>query len=123
MSDRRLLAIDNDESFRLFLTEVVKDTGYRSVIAGDAAAFKNAYAEFDPTVVVLDMGMPGTDGFELMQWLMAQGYSSRVVLITGFGTRYAEMARTQGAEGGLTDVITLSKPMRTADLRAALEIS
>lgn len=123
MSDRRLLAIDDDESFRLLLTEIVKDTGYRSVITGDAAAFKEAYAALDPTVVVLDMVTPEIDGFALMQWLMAQGYSSRVVLVSGFGTRSAEMARTQGAEGGLTDVITLSKPMRTADLRAALEIS
>ncbi len=122
MSDRRLVAIDDDESFRQFLAEVVKDIDYRSVITGDAAAFRTAYAEVDPTVVVLDMVMPDVDGFEIMQWLMDQGYSSRVVLITGFGTRYAEMAKTLAAERGLTDVITLPKPVRLADLHRALDI-
>ena len=82
-----------------------------------------AYAELDPTAVVLDMVMPDIDGFELMQRLIDQGHSSRVVLITGFSTRYAEMAARLGADHGLTDVITLSKPVHTTDLRAALDIS
>ncbi len=123
MGERRLLAIDDDESFRQFLEDLLADTGYRTVIAGNAAAFKQAYAELDPTVVVLDMVMPDVDGFELMQWLIDQGYTSKVVLITGFSTRYAEMAAKLGADHGLTEVITLSKPVRTADLRDALDIS
>lgn len=122
MSNRRLVAIDDEASFREFLAEVVQDTDYRSVITGDAAAFRNAYAELDPTVVVLDMVMPDVDGFEIMQWLVQQGYRARVVLITGFGTRYAEMAKTLAAERGLTDVITLPKPVQLAELRRALDI-
>ncbi len=123
MSQTRLLAIDDDEGFRRLLTEIANDAGDRSAITGDAALFRTAYAEIDPTVVVLNMVMPEIDGFELMQWLMEQGYSSRVVLVTGFSARSAEMARTLAAEHGLTDVITLSKPMRSADLRAALDLS
>lgn len=123
MSETRLLAIDDDEGFRRLLAEIADDAGHRSAITGDAALFRTAYAEIDPTVIVLNMVMPEIDGFELMQWLMEQGYSSRVVLVTGFSARSAEMARTLAAEHGLTDVITLSKPMRSADLRAALDLS
>lgn len=123
MSEQRLLAIDDDKAFRDFLGSVMAETDYRSVITGDADAFKQAYHDLDPTVVLLDMVMPETDGFELMQWLMDQGYTSKVVLITGFNARYAEMALTLGTDRGLPDVISLPKPVPLADLRAALGIT
>lgn len=123
MSEQRLLAIDDDKAFRDFLGSVMAETDYRSVITGDADAFKQAYHDLDPTVVLLDMVMPETDGFELMQWLMDQGYTSKVVLITGFNARYAEMALTLGTDRGLPDVTSLPKPVPLADLRAALGIT
>lgn len=123
MSEQRLLAIDDDKAFRHFLGSVMAETDYRSVITGDADAFKQAYHDLDPTVVLLDMVMPETDGFELMQWLMDQGYTSKVVLITGFNARYAEMALTLGTDRGLPDVTSLPKPVPLADLRAALGIT
>ena len=55
MSDKRLLAIDDDEAFRDFLGSVMAETDYRSVITGDAGEFKRVYHELDPTVVLLDM--------------------------------------------------------------------
>lgn len=123
MSEQRLLAIDDDKAFRDFIGSVMAETDYRSVITGDANAFKQAYHDLDPTVVLLDMVMPETDGFELMQWLMDQGYTSKVVLITGFNARYAEMALTLGTDRGLPDVTSLPKPVPLADLRAALGIT
>lgn len=123
MAENRILAVDDDEGFRDFLTTLLKDTDSHTKITATGPEFKHAYAEFDPTVVVLDMVMPDTDGFELMQWLVEQGYSSRVVLITGFNTRYAEMAETLGTDRGLKDVITLAKPVRLADLRTALQVN
>ncbi len=98
-------------------------TGYRAVITGDAAVFKQAYHDLDPTIILLDMVMPETDGFELMQWLMEQGYTAKVVLITGFNARYAEMALTLGIDRGLSDVTSLPKPVPLTEFRAALGIA
>jgi DNA-binding NtrC family response regulator len=123
MTEKRILAIDDDAAFREFLSTVLTDTDCTSMITAGAAAFKEAYAELDPTVVVLDMVMPETDGFELMHWLVEQGYDSRVVLITGFSTRYAKMAETLGTDRGLSDVISLPKPIQLAELRRALDIN
>lgn len=122
MAKKRILAVDDDAAFREFLSAFLKDTDCTSVITAGAAAFKQAYAELDPTVVILDMVMPETDGFELMQWLVEQGYGARVVLVTGFSTRYAKMAETLGIDRGLSEVITLAKPVRLATLRQALDI-
>ena len=122
MVEKRILAIDDDAAFREFLSTLLEDTDSASKITASAPEFKQAYAELDPTVVVLDMVMPETDGFELMQWLVEQGYSSTVVLITGFNSRYTKMAKTLGGDRGLSDVITLPKPVHLADLRSALGI-
>lgn len=123
MTEKRILAIDDDAAFREFLSTVLKDADCTSMITAGAAAFKQAYAELGPTVVVLDMVMPETDGFELMQWLVEQGYGAKVVLVTGFNTRYAKMAETLGTDRGLSDVITLPKPIQLAELRRALDIN
>ncbi len=123
MSEIRILAVDDDKVFRDFLAAVLGKTDHRWVITSDVGEFKHAYNELDPTVVLLDMVMPETDGFDLMRWLMEQGYTSKLVLITGYSPRYAEMAKTLGSDRGLADVINLQKPVRLARLRAALGIN
>ncbi len=123
MSENRILAIDDDRVFRDFLGAVLGKTDHRWVITSEVGQFKRAYHELDPTVVLLDMVMPGTDGFDLMQWLMEQGYTSKLVVVTGYNPRYAEMAKTLGSDRGLSDVISLPKPVGLASLRAALGLT
>ena len=55
--------------------------------------------DFEPDVVLLDLGMPGVDGFEVCQRLRAHEWSKRrpsIVALTGWG-READMARTKRA--------------------------
>jgi CheY-like chemotaxis protein len=82
--------------------------------------FRRVYAEFGPTHIVLDVVMPDVDGIEIMQWLAAQGATAKVILTTGYNPKYARMAGMFGTEGGVQMVDTLTKPVRLADLRAAL---
>jgi hypothetical protein len=60
------------------------------------------------------------DGIEIMQWLAAQGATARVVVTTGYNPQYAKMADLVGADRGLQATSILTKPVRLADLRAAL---
>ncbi len=123
MSEIRILAIDDDEGFRDFLEVVLGETDYRWVISSNVSEFKRAYNALYPTVVLLDMVMPGTDGFELMRWLMEQGYTAKLIFVSGYNPRYTEMAKTLGSDRGLADVINIQKPVRLARLRAALGIN
>ncbi len=79
------------------------------------------YESFDPTLIVMDMIMPEMDGFELMQWLITQNCKARIVVVTGYNPRYAEMAETIGTDAGKLDVQTLIKPIGRMELRAALD--
>ena len=123
MGEKTLLAIDDDPAFREFLREFLKETDYRAVVTENAAEFRLAYAEQEPAAVILDIVMPDTDGFELVQWLTTEGYRSRIILVTGFSARYVKMAESLATAHGQADVITLEKPVAIAKLRAALDIA
>ena len=84
--------------------------------------FRSVYAEFAPTHILQDLVMPEIDGIEIMQWLATQGATARVVITTGYNPQYAKMAGLVGADRGLQAVKILTKPVRLADLRAALAL-
>lgn len=123
MDEVRILAMDDDNDFRDFLEVFLEQSECRWKIACDMGEFELAYRELDPTVILLDMVMPETDGIEVLGWLTEQGFAAKVVLISGYNPMYAASAKSIGAARGLANVISLQKPVRLADLREALGIS
>ena len=105
LSENRILAIDDDEGFRDFLKAFLEKSDCRWIITGKIGEFKRAYHELDPTVILADMIMPETDGFEVMKWLKDQGYTSRLVLVSGYNPIYTDTAKTLGSARGFADVI------------------
>ncbi|MEI8145209.1 MAG: response regulator [Alphaproteobacteria bacterium] len=65
---RRVLIVDDDELDRMLLAEAIKSCEPATIVAhavnGDEALI--AVRSFDPTVIVLDINMPGMDGFEVL---------------------------------------------------------
>ncbi len=120
MGDRRLLVIDDELGFREFVANVATAAGYEVESAGHAKAFMEIYPTFNPTLILMDMILPDIDGFELMQWLIEQGCTARVIVVTGYNPHYAEMAETIGTDSGMLGVETLTKPVGLMELRAAL---
>jgi DNA-binding response OmpR family regulator len=63
--DRTVLLVDDDESLRQVISQYLTQEGYRVVAAGNGAdALKHFYAE-RPDAVLLDLMMPGMDGWEV----------------------------------------------------------
>ncbi len=89
-------------------------------VTTQATHFKEVYGAFDPTAIVLDVVMPETDGIELVKWLADRQYQGKLLIVTGFTPRYAEMASSLSAVKGMTSVTTLYKPVDLAKLPAAL---
>ena len=89
-------------------------------VTTEAAQFKEAYGAFDPTVIVLDVVMPETDGIDLVNWLADRHFQGRLVIVTGFARNYADMAGTLSIAKGMNSVTTLYKPIHVAKLQAAL---
>ncbi len=119
-SAKRLLVIDDEPAFGSFVREVAEGLGYDVRVTAKADEFADTYETFDPTVIVLDVVMPEVDGIELVQWLAQEKCKAKIVIVTGYNPHYADAAKRLVSAGDLPSVMTLTKPVSLADLRAAL---
>lgn len=119
-SAKRLLVIDDEPAFGSFVKEVAEGMGYDVRVTAKADEFADTYETFDPTVIVLDVVMPEVDGIELVQWLAQEKCKAKIVIVTGYNPHYADAAKRLVSAGDLPSVMTLTKPVSLADLRAAL---
>jgi CheY-like chemotaxis protein len=120
MNGERILVIDDEADFLTFVRRVTQKLDCELEVTTDADAFKQIYARFNPTVIVLDIVMPQTDGIELIRWLAGMGCTARIVVISGFDPNYSKMAQTLGSVSGLASIVRLPKPVSVADLKSAL---
>jgi CheY-like chemotaxis protein len=120
MMERRLLVVDDEPDFADFVENAAVSLGYEVRVCTRSTEFRSVYAEFKPSHIVLDVVMPEIDGIEIMQWLVSEGSTAKVIVTTGYNPQYAKMASLFGQDRGFAGVSTLTKPVRLADLRAAL---
>jgi len=81
-----LLLVDDDEVFRTRLARAFTRRGYDVRAAADAdEALALARAE-SPELAVVDLRMPGRSGLELLRDLRALDPTTRVVVLTGYGS-------------------------------------
>ena len=120
MSDKRLLIVDDEPDFGEFIRRVASDLGYEVRVTTNGLDFQKNYADFQPTLIILDMVIPDLDGNELLLWLLQQGYTSDLIITTGFNPDYARDAKTLAEFKGLRRVNIMVKPVTLTHLRAAL---
>jgi CheY-like chemotaxis protein len=117
---RRLLVVDDEPDFSNLVRRVGEDLGYEVTVCNRSAQFAAAFEAAEPDVIVLDIVMPEVEGIEIVQWLGQRGTNAKVVVVTGYNPRYAETAKTIGNARGLQEIVTLTKPVRLANLSAVL---
>lgn len=78
-----LLIVDDHDDFRNSARMLLELEGFDVVgVAGDGPSALSAYEELRPDVLLLDVQLPGMDGFEVARLLQAAGEPVRVVLIS-----------------------------------------
>jgi len=120
MTQKHLLIVDDEPKFAAFVEKVAARIGYNVKVTTHGRDFKKAYHRRKPDIIIVDMVMPEIDGNELILWLVDQGCSADVVIITGYHPDYAINARLLAEFKGLRSVTTLSKPISTERLREVL---
>jgi len=107
----RILIAEDDPILRELLTEWVRNLGHEAVAVQNGRAALAAVADRPPDLVLLDIGMPGLNGFEVCRQLKADPTtrSIRVLLITGIGEKYRRAGIEAGAEGFLNKPFTLEE--------------
>jgi two-component system, chemotaxis family, CheB/CheR fusion protein len=69
----RILIVDDDRDTREAVAEMLGQTGAQVRVAESAAAALRAFTEFEPTLVLSDIAMPGEDGCSLLSKIRALG--------------------------------------------------
>ena len=120
MKRPRLLVIDDEPALAEFVAQVAAECGFSPTLTADDSGFREQFAASRPDVVVLDLGMPGMDGVELLRFLAAEEHKAPVLIISGFDRRVLESAFRLGEALGLEMVGPLEKPVRFQDLERLL---
>jgi two-component system OmpR family response regulator len=109
-----ILVVDDDAEIRNLLREYLQKHGYRVTVVADGRAMQAALATARPDLVVLDLMLPGEDGFSLCRTLRARS-SLPVIMLTARGE---ETDRIVGLEMGADDY--LAKPFSPRELLARI---
>lgn len=105
-----ILVVDDDRRLRELLRKYLTDNGFMVTVAADAAEARSKLAVIAADLVVLDVMMPGEDGFSLTRWLRSH-HAVPVLLLTALGE---VDDRIQGLESGADDY--LAKPFEPREL-------
>lgn len=115
MADDRdvILLCEDDETLRMGLADKLAMEGYRILETGTGEEALAAIAEEDPSLAILDVGLPGMTGLEVLSRLRERPNRFPVILLTA---RAGEGDKVLGLELGADDYIT--KPFGVRELIA-----
>lgn len=112
---RRVLVVDDNLDAAEMLGALLRHAGHEVRVAGDGAAALDIAAEFGPDVALLDIGLPGMNGYEVARALRREPALQPMVLIALTGWGQAEdkrRAHEAGFDGHLTKPADPDEVMR-----------
>ena len=120
MERPRLLLIDDEPALAGFIANAARECGFDPSITTQDSEFQQQFVAVRPAVVVLDLGMPRTDGVEQLRFLAEHGFDGPVLIVSGFDRRVLESAFRLGEVLGLKMAGPLEKPVRLEELERQL---
>ena len=113
----RILIVEDEERIASFVSKGLAADGHRTTAVADGrVGLDHALSgEFD--LMVLDIGLPGMDGFEVLDQLRSQGSKLPVIVLTA---RDSVTDTVSALEGGADDY--MPKPFRFAELLARIRL-
>jgi DNA-binding response OmpR family regulator len=112
LSMTTVLIVDDEPTIREVVVRYLEREGYRTLEAADGRRARELIESDSPSLVVLDLMLPGTDGLALCRWIRARS-SVPVIMLTARGE---EADRIVGLEVGADDYVT--KPFSPRELTA-----
>src|SRR6266852_6362072 len=107
-----VLVVDDEPTIRDVVVQYLRREGYATLEAGDGDAARELLEREWPSLVVLDLMLPGTDGLALCRWIRDRSQLP-VIMLTARGE---EADRIVGLELGADDYVT--KPFSPRELVA-----
>lgn len=113
--EARLLVVDDEPNIRELLAASLRYAGFDVVVAADGSEALRAAAAQDPDVVLLDVMMPGLDGFEVVRRMRSEGREVPVLFLTA---RDSTQDKVTGLTLGGDDFVT--KPFSLEEVIARI---
>ncbi|MBN2425668.1 MAG: response regulator [Calditrichaceae bacterium] len=109
-NDKSILVIDDDPRFSRILFEFVRERGFKCILAEDGEAGLQMALQYRPSAIILDVGLPRIDGWEVMDRLKKNEATSYIPVYFISAHDKKSEAMNMGAVGYLT------KPVSKDDL-------
>jgi CheY-like chemotaxis protein len=115
ISARHLLIVDDNEDTRMLCQRLLAQTGVVVTTAGDSAQMFEAIARSRPDLIILDLMLPGNDGWDTLQLLRNEPESREIPVFICSVLKQAELALALGAAG------FIEKPFSRETLLSAIK--
>jgi DNA-binding response OmpR family regulator len=117
MAKKMILLVDDDPDVRLAMHVRLKANGYDTAFASDAITSVSEARKHQPDLIILDLGLPGGDGFMVIERLKRHP-SMSVIPIIVVSARDAGGNKDRAIKAGAK--VYLQKPVTNADLLAII---
>ena len=113
MEEKKVLLVEDEDNIALALEHLIARQGYSLRRVADGTLAMDAIVEDHPDLVVLDVMLPGSSGYEICQSIRRDATLAdiKVLMMTARG---GEVERRKGMALGADDFLT--KPFATSDL-------
>lgn len=115
MTEERILVVEDEPMVAEVVARYLRRDGHEVQVVGDGGAAIDAFTNFQPDLVVLDVMLPNVDGMEICRQIRAQSQAP-VILLTARGE---EIDKLLGLGLGADDYIT--KPFSPRELAARVK--
>lgn len=109
----RILIVEDEDRIVSFLTKGLEANGHSTMAVGDGITAAAVAADADFDLMILDVGLPGQDGFAVLSQIRDRGERLPVIVLTA---RDATSDTVAGFDAGADDYVT--KPFRFEELLA-----
>ena len=113
---KKILIIEDEEAIRTVLEDDFRLENYDVIVSSDGSDGLAKAADPDIDLIILDIMLPGMNGFEICKKLRSQGIITPIIMLTAKGQ---EIDRVLGLEFGADDYVT--KPFSPRELQARVK--
>ena len=111
----RILAVDDDPQILWYVRHTLSEAGYATIVTGDPEQVERLVEVEKPHLILLDLALPGTNGFELMKRIAVMT-DAPVMFLSGHA---ADQDISRGLEMGAADYVV--KPFSPTELVARIK--
>jgi DNA-binding response OmpR family regulator len=111
----KILIIEDDQDISLALSTLFRRSGYEATVANDGLEGLRCFHQWDPDLVILDIGLPALDGWRVLERIRELSQAP-ILMLTA---RDTEMDKVRGLRGGADDYLT--KPFSNQELLARVD--